>query len=124
MGKNTKCILISDFLKKHNIEYIPEYTFSDCRYKKTLPFDFALIKDNQVLALIEYDGIQHYEEVKGWGGKDTYDMTRLRDQIKTKYCLDNNIPLIRIPYTQFDSIHKILIKKFYKLGVIKKDNGV
>ena len=33
------------------------------------------------------------------------------DTIKTKYCEDNNIKLIRIPYWEFDNIENILIKE-------------
>ena len=33
-----------------------------------------------------------------------------RDKIKTEYCKNNNIKLIRIPYTDFDNIEKILNK--------------
>ena len=34
-----------------------------------------------------------------------------RDSIKTRYCKDNNIKLIRIPYWEFNDIEKILIKE-------------
>ena len=33
---------------------------------------------------------------------------QIRDQIKNKYCKDNNITLIRIPYWDFDNIENIL----------------
>lgn len=32
-------------------------------------------------------------------------------RIKNKYCLDNNIRLIRIPYWNFDKIEEILLKE-------------
>ena len=34
--------------------------------------------------------------------------TQIRDRIKNKYCKDNNIKLIRIPYFEFDNIDEIL----------------
>lgn len=48
---------------------------------------------------IEYDGSQHFKYTgTGWDTKDHFDRTRKSDLIKNKYCFDNNIPLIRIPY--------------------------
>ena len=44
---------------------------------------------------IEYDGEQHF---KGYSNKQSYNLIHKRDLIKNKYCFDNNIPLIRIPY--------------------------
>jgi hypothetical protein len=29
--------------------------------------DFAIIKNNQIIRLIEFDGEQHYKEVTAWG---------------------------------------------------------
>ena len=40
---------------------------------------------------------------------------QFRDEYKNQYCIDNNIPLIRIPYT-----HKHLISKEYILTQIKQ----
>jgi very-short-patch-repair endonuclease len=71
----------------------------NCRNKKPLPFDFYLPELN---ICIEYDGIQHY---KTWKGKqaDLYivnlQKTKQHDLIKTNFCKDNGIRLIRIPYT-------------------------
>ena len=48
--------------------------------------------------IIEYDGEQHFKPIDVWGGEEALSNTRERDLIKNKYCFDNNIPLIRIPY--------------------------
>lgn len=45
--------------------------------------------------IIEYDGEQHFKDVPHWGSVKN---VRKNDLIKNKYCFDNNIPLIRIPY--------------------------
>jgi hypothetical protein len=34
-----------------------EYSFSDLKNKKVLRFDFAIIENNQIVRLIEFDGI-------------------------------------------------------------------
>ena len=59
--------------------------------------------------LIEYDGEQHYKFIKHWhGDEEGFKLQQLRDKIKTEYCKNHNIKLIRIPYTEFDNIEQIL----------------
>ncbi len=89
--------IISIYLKEHNINYNPQYTFDDCKYKYVLPFDFYLTDYN---ICIEYDGEQHYKPVKWFGGEEGFKKTQERDKIKTQYCADNNISLLRIRYDQ------------------------
>ena len=89
--------IISIYLKEHNINYNPQYTFDDCKYKYVLPFDFYLPDYN---ICIEYDGEQHYKPVEWFGGEEGFKKTQKRDNIKTQYCIDNNIPLLRIRYDQ------------------------
>ena len=36
---------------------------------------------------------------------------RRKDKIKTNYCYEYNIKLIRIPYWEFNNIEKILMKE-------------
>lgn len=98
-----------------NIEYIKEYTFDDCKDIRALRYDFYLPKFN---TCIEYDGEQHYHPVKFSSSvkrgtpQERYEQTVYRDNIKTQYCIDNNIKLIRIPYTEFNNIEKIINKHF------------
>ena len=89
MSKNEK--FIEDLLVKNNIDYISQYII----YNK-LRADFYI--DNKYI--IEFDGVQHfkYYNNNGWNNKKNFEKTRERDLIKNKYCFDNNIPLIRIPY--------------------------
>lgn len=101
---------ISTFLQKNNIFFETQKRFSDCCYKRQLPFDFYL--PEQRLA-IEYDGEQHFRPVNLGGMSDEsaikeFELTQKRDKIKDRYCQTNGIQLIRIPYTQFDSIEAIL----------------
>ena len=94
------------FLEYHKMEYVKEKRFAECRGKaKPLPFDFYLPYYN---ICIEYDGKQHFH-------LNSYSFTLLDlmnrkylDNKKSKYCKDNNIKLIRIPYWDFDDIEKIL----------------
>lgn len=96
---------IESFLVKNNIDFIKEYRFEDCKYKKMLPFDFYLPKHN---ILIEFDGEHHYRPLKHWGGEKRFKETQLRDSIKNEFCKSRNIKLIRISFKQENKIEEIL----------------
>lgn len=91
---------ISEWLENHNIQYIHQHSFEDCRDKKQLPFDFYLPDFNYC---IEYDGRQHFEPVdfagkgKEWAQRQ-FELVQYHDSLKNNYCQDNNIRLLRIPY--------------------------
>mgnify|MGYP003264325999 FL=1 len=91
-----------------------QYRFKDCRGKKyPLPFDFAVIKDDKIDFLIEYDGEQHFKPIQFRGINDKkalklHKETLERDNIKTTYCLNKNISLLRIPYYNFNKIEEII----------------
>ena len=99
---------IGKYLDNRNIKYKPQYRFDNCRSKNELPFDFYIPSLN---IAIEYDGMQHFEIIKHFGGLDGFIDTKIRDTVKTIYCKENNIKLIRIPYTEYDNIEKILEKE-------------
>ena len=86
---------VRQWLQNHGIEYIYQKTFIDCKDQKQLPFDFYLPDFN---VCIEYDGEQHFRPVDLWGGDESFKRLQLHDSIKTEYCQDNNIHLLRIPY--------------------------
>lgn len=92
---------ISEFLKYKEVNFLYQVRFSDCKYKNTLPFDFGILSsDGEVVALIEYDGQQHFEPVESWGGQETLKEVQLRDKIKDDYSKKNNIPLLRIRFDE------------------------
>lgn len=86
---------IKQLLTEANIPFILEKKFETCKDLKELPFDFYV--NNQYL--IEYDGIQHFQE-----SIFDYEYTHKHDLIKSEWCKNNNIPLIRIPYTHFKQL--------------------
>ena len=99
---------IKEFLDKNNIIYVKEKKFDDCIFKRQLRFDFYLPDKN---VIIEYDGKQHFQEVTYWNGEDAarqLQLNKTRDTIKTQYCKDNNIKLLRISYKEYDNIEQIL----------------
>lgn len=95
---------IEQWLKKHKIEFIPQKRFEKCRSKYTLPFDFYLPEYN---ICIEYDGEQHFDTRSLYYSKSI----EYNDKIKSKFCVNNNIKLIRIKFTEFKRINIIL--EFY-----------
>lgn len=105
---------ISQILKDNNLKFVIHYSFSDCKDKRKLPFDFFV----ENTYLIEYDGYQHYSSNGGWNSKDHYELTKKHDTIKNNYCKEKSIPLIRIPFWHFNdlSINDLKVKssKFLK----------
>ena len=94
---------IETLLINNDIKFIRQYSFQDCISPKIgqLLFDFAIIDDNNnLLYLIEYDGIQHFQPIKYFGGEENFYYLQKCDEIKNQYCKNHNIPLIRIPYNK------------------------
>jgi hypothetical protein len=87
--------LVRQWLKNNDIQYISQKKFDDCKDAYPLPFDFYLPDYN---CCIEYDGKQHYESVVWFGGQKSLEYIQKHDEIKTEYCKNNNIKLLRIPY--------------------------
>lgn len=92
--------IIETILTDNNISYEKQFSFQDCKYRYKLRFDFAIFNKEKLIALIEYDGIQHFRPVSVFGGEDAFNETVIRDKIKDKYCREKNIKLIRFNYTQ------------------------
>lgn len=97
---------IKKYLDSQEIFYEPQKRFPDCKYKKMLPFDFYL-PDYETC--IEYNGIQHYEEVDYFGGESHLNKVKIRDDIKKKYCDINGINLLKISYIDFNHVEEILL---------------
>lgn len=98
---------VAEHLDSIGVTYINEYSYSDCRDKSILPFDFYLPDYNM---LIEYDGIHHYKPVDLFGGEDNLVTVQAHDYIKDRYAKSNDINLLRIPYTEFNNIESIIDK--------------
>lgn len=98
---------IKEFLDEKNINYEREKKFETCvnKEKNKLPFDFYLIDKN---VCIEYDGQHHFKSVSKYGGENFLKKVQYHDFIKTNWCKQNNIKLIRIPYNKKSKIFDIL----------------
>jgi hypothetical protein len=99
---------ITQILIENNIEFATQYTFPDLKGdNKVLRFDFAIFKNKQLSHLIEYNGEQHYKQVKGsWG--NSFELLQKYDGLKKEYCKKNNIQLITIKYNQNYTIEDLI----------------
>lgn len=101
---------IESILKENNIPYIKEKSLDNLTNinGNKLRFDFIIYnKDNSINRCVEFDGRQHFTgpDTRVWGRTtDTLETIQERDTIKNKYCKDNNIVLIRIPYIKLTKI--------------------
>lgn len=97
---------IAQILTANNIPFEKHKTFDTCLFPNTHAYGiFDFYVDNKYL--IEYDGVQHYQfrqntdGTKSWNTKENYEQCKYRDEYKNKWCEDNHIMLIRIPYWEF-----------------------
>ena len=98
---------IQNILKENEFSFIAQYT-QPSLYKKK--FDFAIIQNNKPIRLIEFDGQQHFNNLKGlWNSKESLADIQKRDKQKNQWAKQHNIPLVRIPYTERDNITLDLI---------------
>lgn len=94
---------IRKILEDNNIVFEEQYTIPEL--SKYMKFDFAIFDNEEnLLQLIEYNGEQHYNPIEKWGGEEKLIIQQERDTRKEKYCKDNNIPLLIIPYWDYDKI--------------------
>ena len=93
---------IKEILKNNNIDYCAQFTKPELNLKK---FDFAILENNQITRLIEFDGQQHYNDISGiWNSPESLEDIQQRDKEKNKWAKEHNIPLVRIPYWERDNI--------------------
>lgn len=102
---------LEKLFEERNISYKSQYKIPECKNKKVLPFDF-LIEYKGIKALIEFDGIQHYKPIYG---EDKFKKRQKNDCIKTKFCKDNDIPLLRIKDTFIKNMDVILDNFLFNL---------
>ena len=82
------------WLDEHQFEYQEQIHFKELGQ---LSFDFGIIQNNQIIALIEVQGEQHYKEVFHYPSRPNYfKIQQLHDQQKRDFCKKQNIPLYEI----------------------------
>lgn len=97
---------IREILLNNNLIFESQKTFPTCRFPDTnayAKYDFYI---NNYYCL-EYDGNIHFQEgIKGngWNTQEAFEKRVMHDAYKNQWCKENNIPLIRIPYTKLDTL--------------------
>lgn len=106
---------VRKWFEENDIKYIAQKKFDDCKDKRPLPFDFYIEDFN---CCVEVDGKQHNMLVPIFGDKESFEKRQLHDEIKTQYCKDNGIDLLRISYKDIErqkvKYKQILSNKFIK----------
>lgn|SRR5574344_1245565 len=99
--------LIYDWLSKHNIDFDIHRTFDGLRGVNNglLNYDFYISSWNM---LIEFQGIQHYQPVEYFGGKESFLTQQEHDKRKRDYAKQNGIILLEIRFDQKNEISDIL----------------
>lgn len=100
---------IIDLLRDNGVAFIHDKSYLNCKYPHTggmARFDFIIPVQakNDVTYIIEFDGEQHFRPAPGWDNTDSFESRLFRDEYKNKWCEENGIPLIRIPYTRLKSL--------------------
>lgn len=87
---------IASILQENKLRFEREKIFPNTNFR----FDFFV----ENTYIIEYDGRQHFQDYS-WGSKShTVEESQKRDNQKNYYCYQNNIPIIRIPYTHYTKL--------------------
>ena len=111
---------VAKLLSAGGIRFKREVSFPDLKSLKgkRLRFDFVLYDTNgRIWKILEVDGAQHFKWTPHFQ-KTVFDFKRTQewDRIKNSYCLRKKIPLIRVPYWDFDenlTLRKILTNPAY-----------
>ena len=103
--------LIGQILEKNNLCFNKEVILPELvkETHKHLRFDFVIynIETNEIKRIIEFDGRQHFTgpDTTYWNhSTDTLESIKERDNIKNKFCISHNYPLVRIPYTIINTL--------------------
>lgn len=116
---------VRQVLLKNNTMFNEQNSFCDRRssFGGILKDDFAILHNNCVIATIEYHGQQHYEVVDFSGhnpdrAKKNFEKIQIRDNEKTMYLKNHNIPQLIIPYWEFNNVEQIVTDFLKKLNLL------
>ena len=106
--------LLDELGQEKDVDFIYNSTHWNVKDKSLLRWDFILnhLHDNPMV--IEFDGIAHFLPTRFGGiseekAQENLITAQRRDKIKNDYCLEYNIPILRIPYWDFDKIESLVM---------------
>lgn len=97
-----------DYLKEMfpNLKIVKQFTINEDvvvegkKIQSKVIVDFYFVKD-KINYFVEYNGKQHYESVRRFGGKKAFVKRQKRDQWLREWCVSHNYVLIEIDGRQF-----------------------
>lgn len=98
---------ILELFEENDIPFIHDKPFGNFKFSDTngTPrFDFRVTKNSDCDYIVEFDGEQHYKPISMYDNTLTFQNRIKRDKEKNKFCIDNGIPLIRIPYYKLKTL--------------------
>lgn len=115
---------VNSILQECKLSFVREYKLPTILSTGGMPrLDFALLdKDQNIVCGIEYQGEQHYStRPTGIFTEEKLKNIHTRDEEKLSFCNLNNIPIIYIPYTDYDILDQnyIMEKLTLYLGRIE-----
>ena len=108
---------VENILKEKNIKYEKEKTFDWLKNKSNLFLDFYLSDYN---VAIECHGIQHFEPVEYFGGKENFEKTKERDKLKYELCKEHGIKIYYFTNKVKEYFEKIYTNSFILIEDICK----
>lgn len=90
--------VIKQFLSDLSINFLQEQSVQINNHN--LRFDFYL---PELATFIEFQGIQHFEPVNYFGGEEKFKKQMEYDNLKRKYCIENNFTLLEITYQDLEN---------------------
>lgn len=102
-------MIVKAYLDKMHVPYEEEYCVTIDGHQRR--YDF-LIHLNEKKYLVEFDGEQHFHEVKQFGGIEEFNQRKLADKEKTDFARKNYLPLLRIRFDQKTEIPELMDEFF------------
>jgi hypothetical protein len=103
--------IIKDYIISLNYNVLQEYYIDLSEYNNSYARFDIYVPDLRLV--IEYDGEGHFKPID-WSGKGIeeaitlLEATQQRDKLKDMYCYDNNMFILRIPYTEQNNIKQLI----------------
>lgn len=101
-------------LDELGVTYKQQESFEDLKDKHPLRFDFTIYQDDKLIAVIEFNGIQHYKSISVFGGEKAFQMQKKHDLMKVQYCVDHGLYLLQIPYKTCECDTEEYVKRLFK----------
>lgn len=108
---------INNFLMSQGVTFERQKQFEWLQDKRKLSLDFYLPHFN---VAIECQGIQHFNEVKFFGGAKALNENKKRDEIKLKLCNEYGIKILYYSNLKMDFPYKVFTNTVDLLDEIKK----